>query len=466
MRAFADKDFLLTNETAKTLYHNYAADMPIIDYHCHVNPKEIAKDRRFNNITELWLNGDHYKWRLMRANGEDEKNITGDGSDYDKFMAFAKTLPKAIGNPVYHWAHLELQRYFNCNLTINSENADKIWEICSKRLADSDMSVRGIIKQSNVDVIVTTDDPVDTLQWHKQIADDKSFKTKVLPGIRPDKAVNIDKPGFIEYIKTLADAANTQIKSLGDLFNALTNRFDFFENMGCITSDHGLDYVPFAQNSEDAAPAIFIKALRGEALSSIEIEQYKTALMLFFGRRFAARGWTMQLHYGALRSINPPMFNSLGPDTGFDAISTYDCSSNIASLLAALQKTNELPKVILYSLNPNDDAMLVTIAGCFPGKDIISKTQHGSAWWFNDTKQGMEAQITALASRGLLGGFIGMLTDSRSFVSYTRHEYFRRILCNLIGQWVSAGEYPNDIELLGSIVQDISHNNVKKYIGF
>ena len=466
MKAFICKDFLLTNDTAKTLYHDYAKNMPIIDYHCHVNPKEIAQDRRFENITQLWLEGDHYKWRLIRANGEEEKYVTGDGSDFDKFMAFAKALQKSIGNPVYQWAHLELQRYFDCELVLTPETAKEIWNICNKKLAHENMSVRGIIEMSKVDVIVTTDDPVDSLQWHKALAEDKSFKTRVLPGIRPDKAVNIDKPGFAEYIGVLSDVVGLQIKSLDDLFSALSDRLDFYQEMGCITSDHGLDYVPFVDNAKADAPRIFLKGMRGETLSKHEADQYKTALLLFFGRQFAKRGWVMQFHYGALRSINPPMLKKLGPDTGYDAISTLECSENIAAILAALSETNELPKVILYSLNPNDDPMLVTIANCFPGSGIVTKVQHGSAWWFNDTKQGMESQLTNLASRGFLGGFIGMLTDSRSFTSYTRHEYFRRILCNLLGEWVENGEYPNDIKFLGGVVKDISYNNVKDYIGF
>jgi len=466
MKIFAGKDFLLTNETAKTLYHDYAALMPVIDYHCHVNPEEIARNRRFENISQVWLGGDHYKWRLIRANGEDEKYVTGGGSDYEKFMAFARALPKAIGNPVYHWTHLELQRYFDCNLALSPDTADEIWHHCNKRLADEDMSVRGIIAKSRVEVIATTDDPVDSLEWHKAIAADKSFKTKVLPAFRPDKAVNIEKPEFTEYIQKLADVINVPIKALGHLKGALTIRLDFFNSMGCLAADHGLDYVPFAESAEAAAPAIFEKAMNGAALSDIEVEQYKTAMLLFFGREYAKRGWVMQLHYGAQRNVNKAMSQKLGPDTGYDAISGFECSRGIAGLLCGLEETGELPKTILYSLNPNDDAILETIAGCFSGGGIVSKVQHGSAWWFNDTKPGMEAQLTNLASRGLLGGFIGMLTDSRSFLSYTRHEYFRRILCNLIGGWVENGEYPNNIKALGEMARDISYSNTARYFGF
>ncbi|MCL2699366.1 MAG: glucuronate isomerase [Defluviitaleaceae bacterium] len=467
MKAFADKDFLLNSETAKTLYHDHAASMPIIDYHCHVNPKEIAEDRRFANLAQVWLGGDHYKWRLIRANGEDEKLVTGtESGDYEKFMAFVRALPKAIGNPVYHWAHLELQRYFDCDLPLTPDTADEIWELCNKRLTDADMSVRGLITQSRVEVIATTDDPADSLEWHKAIAEDKSFNTKVLPTLRPDKAINIDKPGFAEYIRGLEKIAGIPVKTLDDLFAVFENRLDFFAGMGCLVSDHGLDYVPYADNAEAAAPAILEKAMNGTGLSALEAEQYKTAMLLFLGRQYAKRGWVMQYHYGAQRNLNTAMFKKLGPDTGYDAISSYECGGKIAAMLNLLAQTDELPKTILYSLNPNDDAMLATIAGCFPGGGIAAKVQHGSAWWFNDTKPGMEAQIINLANKGLLGCFVGMLTDSRSFLSYTRHEYFRRILCNVIGSWVENGEYPNDIKTLGEMVKDISYNNTVKYFGF
>ena len=463
VRDFICKDFLLKSDIAKKLYHDYAAKMPVIDYHCHVSPEEIAKDRRFSNITQLWLHGDHYKWRLMRAAGVDERFITGAASDYEKFKAFAKVLPKAIGNPVYHWAHLELQRYFDCDLALSDETADAIWDICDNKLSNGNMSVRSIIEKSNVELIITTDDPIDSLEWHKIIHEDIDFKAKILPGIRPDKAINIDKPGFADYIESLSDAAKISVKTFDDLLSALENRLEFFGNKGCITADHGLDYVPFAGNAEEAAPCVFGKALRGESLSLLEIEQYKTALLLFFARQYAKRGWVMQYHYGVLRNNNIKMFKEVGPDTGFDAISSRECSANIASMLATLDETNQLPKTILYSLNPNDNAMLTTIAGCFTEGGVVSKVQHGSAWWFNDTKQGMESHMTNFAEKSLLGGFIGMLTDSRSFLSYTRHEYFRRILCNLMGKWVEDGEYPRDIEMLGKIVNDVSYYNVKRY---
>ncbi|MCL2718252.1 MAG: glucuronate isomerase [Lachnospiraceae bacterium] len=492
MKKFMDNDFLLNNETAKTLYHDFAKQMPVIDYHCHINPQEIAANRRYTNITQVWLEADHYKWRLMRANGEDEKYVTGNKitnlskasnevpapkindtslsnnttHDYEKFLAFAKIMPKAIGNPVYHWAHLELKRYFDCDLALSEQNAKEIWDICNQKLNSADMSVRGIIEKSKVEVIVTTDDPVDSLEWHKAIKDDPSFTAKVLPGFRPDKAVNIEKADFGDYIKQLSAVCQMPINSIDDLFSALENRLDFFAQLGAVTADHGLDYIPYARNAENDTPVIFSKALAGTLLSDFEVQQYKTALLLFFGRQYAKRGFIMQLHYGALRNNNQQKMALTGPDSGYDAISSFECSHNIAAFLNELEKTNELPKTILYSLNPNDDAMLQTIAACFPGQGILGKVQQGSAWWFNDTKPGMEAQLTNLASRGLLGGFVGMLTDSRSFLSYTRHEYFRRILCNMVGLWAEKGECPNDIEVLGKLVSDVSYNNVKAYFGF
>jgi len=469
MQSFMNEEFLLRTPTAKTLYHTYAAQMPVIDYHCHVSPKEIAEDKRFDNIAQLWLGGDHYKWRLVRANGEDERVVTGDASDYEKFQAFARALPKAIGNPVYHWTHLELKRYFGCDLTLSPETADEIWKTCNAKLAAGGFSAREIITRSNVKAIATTDDPADTLEDHKKIAKDESFATKVLPAFRPDRAVDIEKPDFRDYVKKLGAVANVKIETLDDLFTALKNRIDFFDSMGCRAADHGLDdYIPFMEEATAAyAAKAFTRVMKGEALTNLDYDAYKTVLLIFFGKEYAKRGWVMQLHYGALRNNNSA-FKNLGPNTGFDAFGKgfIDSGKNILRLLNTLESTRELPKTVLYSLNPNDDVMLVSIAGCFPGSGIIGKVQHGSAWWFNDSIPGMEAQLTSLASRGLLGGFIGMLTDSRSFLSYTRHEYFRRILCNLLGKWVENGEYPSDMKALGKMVQDISYNNTKNYFGF
>jgi len=466
MQAFMDKDFLLRNETAKTLYHDCAAKMPIIDYHCHVNPAEIMQNRRFENITQAWLGGDHYKWRLMRAMGVDERYITGDAPDREKFQMFAQTLPKCIGNPVYHWAHLELRRFFGCDLVINGENAQQIWELTGKKLQENTFSVRGLISTSNVQAIGTTDDPLDDLRWHKDLQDDPTSKVIISPTIRPDKAINIDKPGFVGYIAKLGELTGKKIAALDDLKRALLERIAFFGEMGCRASDHGLDYVVYRPADEQAVAAIFQKGLAGDPVSEVEAEFFKTDLMLFFGREFARLGWVMQLHYGALRNNNAAMFDRLGPDTGFDAISTRECSRGVAGFLNALETEGMLPKTILYSLNPGDNAMLVSVMGCFQGAGVAGKIQHGSAWWFNDTKPGMEQQLINLANLGVLGTFVGMLTDSRSFLSYTRHEYFRRILCNLLGEMAEAGEYPMDIEALGEIVQDISYRNAARYFGY
>ncbi|MDR0468990.1 MAG: glucuronate isomerase, partial [Peptococcaceae bacterium] len=450
MKAFLDDDFLLGSKTAKDLYHDYAAPLPIIDYHCHVSPMEIAQNRRFANITQIWLGSDHYKWRLIRANGEKEALITGTADDYDKFLAFARALPKAMGNPVYHWTHLELKRYFDCSLPLSPDTADEIWALCNRKLTKEGMSVKGIISQSQVTALATTDDPADTLEWHRAIAADSGFKTKVVPAFRPDKAVNIDRPGFAEYVLKLEAASGTAIQSFDSLLRALESRIAFFAESGCRAADHGLDYVPYIVDAETKAAAIFEKAMNGADLTTKEAEQYKTALMLFFGRQYARHDWVMQLHYGASRNVNTPMFAHLGPDTGYDAISGEICGNRIAPLLDALECTGELPKTLLFSLNANDDAMLDTIAGCFPGEGTASKVQRGSAWWYNDTKSGVESQLTGLASRGLLGSFVGMLTDSRCFLSYTRHEYFRRILCNIIGDWVEKGVFHGDIQIIKS----------------
>lgn len=466
MKQFMDKDFLLSNETAKTLYHDYAAKMPIIDYHCHINPAEIAENRQFKNITEVWLGGDHYKWRAMRSNGVDEKYITGDATDREKFQKWAETLPKAIGNPLYHWTHLELRKYFGYEGVLNGETAEEVWNLCNEKLQSGNLNVRDIINMSDVKVICTTDDPVDNLEYHKQIAADSTCNVKVLPAWRPDKAVNIEKETFSAYIRHLAEVSEIAITNLESLFVALNIRLDFFHNMGCRASDHGLDYVLYNAASAEEVDAIFQKALAGETVSYDEMEKYKTALLVFLGEAYAKRGWVMQLHYGAIRDNNKDMFAKLGPDTGFDCINTRNCAEGTAAFLNALQVKGQLPKTIIYSLNPNDNASIGTIIGCFQGSEVAGKIQQGSAWWFNDTKQGMIDQMTSLANLSVLGNFVGMLTDSRSFLSYTRHDYFRRILCNLLGTWVENGEYPADMTTLGQIVSDISFNNTNKYFGF
>ena len=461
MKPFMDDDFLLSNETAKTLYHNYAKQVPIIDYHCHINPQEIAEDRQFDTITQVWLGGDHYKWRQMRTNGIDEKFITGDASDYEKFEKWAATLQKAIGNPLYHWSHLELQRYFDYKKPLSPATAEEVWDVCNKKLADPSMTVRNIIRQSNVETICTTDDPIDSLEWHKKIAEDETFEVKVLPAWRPDKAMNLEKPEYLDYLAKLETVSGVKIDSFATLCEALKVRMDFFASMGCLVSDHALEYVMYKPATAEEIEAIFAKRLAGTTPSTLEELQFKTAFMNFVGKEYHRLGWVMQLHYGTKRDNNVFRYNQLGPDTGYDCINTYSSSAEMAAFLNSLNATDQLPKTIIYSLNPVDNAAIGTVLGCFQDSSCVGKIQQGSAWWFNDHKTGMTEQMTSLANLSLLSNFVGMLTDSRSFLSYTRHEYFRRILCNLIGTWVENGEYPNDIEFLGKMVQDISYYNTK-----
>ena len=466
MKQFMDDNFLLQTEAAQQLYHNYAENMPILDYHCHINPQEIYEDRQFENITQVWLGGDHYKWRFMRSCGVDEKYITGDASDKEKFLKWAEVLGKAIGNPLFHWSHLELKKYFGYNGVLNKKTAEEVWELCNKKLAEPSMTVRNIIKQSNVTLICTTDDPVDSLEWHKKLAEDKSFDVQVLPAWRPDQAMNIEKVTYLDYMAQLEAAAGMKIAAFADLKKALCNRMDFFASMGCNVSDHALEYVMYAPATDDEIEAIFAKRLAGNGVSREEELKFKTAFMIFVGNEYARRNWVMQLHYGCKRDNNTPMFDRLGPDTGYDCINNYAPSSEMADYLNALNQKGNLPKTIIYSLNPNDNQAIGTILGCFQDSTAVAKIQQGSAWWFNDHKVGMQDQMTSLANLGNLSGFVGMLTDSRSFLSYTRHDYFRRILCNLIGGWVDNGEFPADYDTLEEIVKGICYNNAVAYFGF
>ncbi len=466
MQPFMNKDFLLQTETAKKLYHDYASQVPVIDYHCHINPQEIAEDKRFRSITELWLGGDHYKWRQMRSNGIEEKYITGDADDREKFRAWATTLQKAIGNPLYHWSHLELQRYFGIFEPLTEKNCDTIFDRCNEILSRPDMSARNIILRSNVTTVCTTDDPVDSLEWHRAIKADDSFKVQVLPAWRPDKAMYIEKPDYVDYLKKLETVSGIAINSFAALKDALKNRMDYFNANGCSVSDHGLPFVMYRPATDTEIESLFTKRLKGELLTLEEEFKFKTAFMLFVGKEYKRLNWVMQLHYGVKRDNNTRMFNKIGPDTGFDCINSSAPAAELADFLDALNITDELPKTILYSLNPIDNAAIGTIIGCFQDSSAIGKIQQGSAWWFNDHKTGMTEQMTSLANLGLLANFVGMLTDSRSFISYTRHEYFRRILCNLIGGWVENGEYPADFEILGQMVQDISYYNCKRYFNF
>lgn len=466
MKAFMDQDFLLSNPTSVKLYHEYAEVTPILDYHCHINPKEIAEDRKFDNITQVWLGGDHYKWRYMRSCGVEEKYITGDAGDKEKFLKWAEVLGKAIGNPLYHWSHLELQRYFDFHKPLNKNTAEEAWEVCNAALSRDDMSARNLIRRSNVTLVCTTDDPIDDLQYHKQIAEDSTFEIKVLPAFRPDKAMNLEKESYLDYLSQLEKASGISIKSFRDLKKALADRMDYFAKMGCTVSDHGLEYVMYEPGTQEQVEKIFAKRLAGELPSRGEELRFKTEFLLYVSREYAKRNWVLQLHYGVKRDNNVKQFKLLGPDTGYDCIQNKTSAAELADFLNALAVTDELPKTIIYSLNPTDNAYIGTILGCFQNSEVVAKIQQGSAWWFNDHKIGMQEQMASLASLGNLSGFVGMLTDSRSFLSYTRHEYFRRILCNYMGTLVENGEFPEDYEILGEIVKDISYYNAVRYFKF
>ncbi len=474
MKPFIDKDFLLETETAKHLFHDYSEKQPLVDYHCHISPQEIYENRRFKNLTQVWLGGknpdgsyfgDHYKWRLMRSGGVSEEYVTGEKPDYDRYFKFVEALQMAIGNPMVHWCNLELRQFFGIEKPLTPENAKEIWDICEDKLQnDPGLTVRGIIKKANVAMIGTTDDPVDSLEWHEKIAADPSFDVKVCPSFRPDKAINISKPGFAEYIAKLAGSVGKDTLATADeVMAALVERLEFFAKMGCRASDHGLDYVPFRPATAEEVNAVYQKAMAGETLSVEEAEKYQTAVLLCLGKNYHRLGIAMQLHYSCLRNANARMHRLLGPDTGFDMIAQNTCGGAIAALLSALDENAECPKTIIYSLNPADNEQIGTLIGCFQSDEVPGKIQHGSAWWFNDTKSGMEAQMKSLANLGLLGNFVGMLTDSRSFLSYARHDYFRRILCNLVGNWVENGEYPNIEKYLKQIVEGVSYANAARY---
>ena len=474
MKEFMNKDFILDTPTAQHLYHDYAAKMPLADYHCHLNPQEIFEDRRFNNLAEVWLGGqnpdgsfagDHYKWRVMRSNGVTEEYVTGMVDPFEKFMKFVEALEMAIGNTMYHWCHLELQQFFGVTEPLTTESAKRIWDHCNDLLRnDPDMSARGLIRKANVAFIGTTDDPIDSLEWHEKIAADPTIEVVVGPSYRPDKAVNIHKAGWHEYMAALAKSVGKEsLPTMQDVLDALVERLEHFKAHGCKASDHGLDYVPFVNYTVEQADAVYQKALKGEKLTVEEVEGYQTVILLCLGKAYHRMNIAMQLHYSCLRNNNQRIFKLQGGDTGVDAIAQNTCGGNISQLLSALDETGACPKTILYSLNPADNAQLGTLIGCFQGPEVPGKIQHGSAWWFNDHKVGMEEQMKSLASLGLLGNFIGMLTDSRSFLSYARHDYFRRIMCNLIGNWVENGEYPNIDASLKKIVEGISFNNAKRY---
>ncbi|WP_143316757.1 glucuronate isomerase [Clostridium sp. HBUAS56017] len=463
MKEFMGEDFLLSNETANTLYNKYAKDMPIFDYHCHLIPEQIAKDIKYNNITEIWLYGDHYKWRAMRSYGVDEKYITGDSTDFEKFKAFASVMPYLIGNPIYHWSHLELRRYFGVTEVLSEKNAEEIWNKCNEVIKSAGFTAKSIIMKSNVKYIGTTDDPADSLEFHQEIAKDRDFTCEVRPAWRPDKVVKIGSEGFAEYIKVLGSTENTTITSYSELLEVLKERLQFFVDNGCTITDHAMDRVYFRETTEEEVDAILKKALGGQTLTQDEIEKYNTLTMIKLTEMYHSHGMVLQLHIGAMRNNNSRMFKKLGPDVGFDSIDDGEVAKPLSRFLDALESEDKLPKTILYCLNPKDNEVLATMLGNFQGGGIAGKIQFGSGWWFLDQKDGMVKQMTALSQLGLISKFVGMLTDSRSFLSYTRHEYFRRILCNYLGGLVENGEYPADMEILGKVVQDICYNNAAVY---
>jgi len=464
MKSFIHDDFLLHSEVAKKLYHEHAKTMPIIDYHCHLDPKEIYEDKKFNNLFDAWLSGDHYKWRLMRANGITEDYITGNKPDYEKFLKWAEVVPNLVGNPLYHWTHFELKRFFNIDKLLSPKTAEAIYEEVNQKLET--LTARKLIDMSNVDVICTTDDPTDTLEWHEKLDKDQTFKTKVLPAFRPDKAINIELSWFQEWVLKLSKVVGYSLSNLELFKKALTERIDFFHEKGCLLSDHALDVVMYEKATPEEVAAIYEKAIQHEELSSREIRKYKGYMLVFFGTEYNKRGWVQQYHIGALRNLSERMLKNLGPDTGFDGINDGLIARPLSHLLDALDSTGELPKTVLYTLNPRDFEVAITMMAAFQGGGIPGKIQFGSAWWFLDTIDGMTKQIKALGNNGLLSKFVGMLTDSRSFLSYPRHEYFRRLLCNIIGEQVTLGYYPEDYDLLGKMVENISYTNAKTYFNF
>ncbi len=463
--AFLPEDYLLGNDWARRLYFDHAVSQGIVDYHCHLPPAEIASNRSFENLSQIWLAGDHYKWRAMRANGVSEDRITGGASDYEKFLVFARTVPQLVRNPLHHWSHLELRRYFDIDLLINEANAPAIWEQANAKLATPELSVRGILKKFKVAAVCTTDDPVDDLAHHLAIAK-SGLPTRVYPAFRPDKALGVRQPeAFKSWCNQLSASANIEVKDLASFLDALKQRHDFFHSVGGRLSDHGMDCVPFEECAESEAAAIFAQALAGVAATPQQWAKFATHMMLFFGRLDAARGWTKQLHLGALRNNNSRLLGKLGADAGVDSIGDFPQAATLSRYLDTLDAEGSLPRIVLYNLNPADNYVFATMCGNFQDGAIAGKLQFGSGWWFLDQKEAMEWQINALSQLGLLSRFVGMLTDSRSFLSYVRHEYFRRILCNLIGGDVEAGLIPADEKALGELVENICFNNAAGFFG-
>lgn len=470
MKKFMDKDFLLTTETAKKLYHEHAEKMPIIDYHCHLQPKEIFEDKKFRNLTEAWLGagdryGDHYKWRSLRARGYNEDSISGPWDDREKFNQFVESMPYFVGNPLYHWSHLEMQRYFGINDIITPKNADKIWTEANKKLET--LTAREMMYKFHVDTVCTTDDPVDTLEWHEKMNGDKTLKVNVRPAFRPDKAINCELSWFADWVRQLAGVVGFEIKTLNDLTKALAMRIEFFHKMGSRLSDHALDVVHFKKATYEEANAVFIKAMAQGEISVEEQDMYKGYVLVFLAKEYYKHGWVQQYHIGALRNNSKKMLNAIGPDTGFDAIEDEVYMAKLSGLLAAQDETDELPKTILYCLNPRDNYALTVLAGCFQKEGIKSRVQVGTAWWFLDQLDGMKQNLETQMQVALLSQSVGMLTDSRSFLAYPRHEYYRRLLCEMLGNLVESGQYPEEeMETLGKIVEDICYNNAKEFFGF
>ncbi|MCL1936689.1 MAG: glucuronate isomerase [Defluviitaleaceae bacterium] len=467
MKKFLDDDFLLTGETAKILYHEYAKDMPIVDFHNHLNAKEIYENKKFDNITELWLSSDHYKWRALRTLGFSENLVTGDGSAKDKFMSWAITLPYLIGNPLFHWSHLELKRYFGIDDILNEKTAEDIFEKCNEMLQKEQYKVIPLLEMQKVRVLCTTDDPIDSLKYHNLIKKDETIQIEVLPSFRPDKVINIDEKGFNEWVDKLSDIAGFKIEKLDELLQALEIRIKFFEESGCKTADNGIDNFVFENSTFEEAENVFLKIRNNDIhITKNEIIKYKSYILLYLAKSYHKRNWVMQLHIGALRENNTRMVKELGPNSGYDSIGNSINVVKLSNFLNALDIKNELPKTIIYNINPSDNHKIVTLMQCFQDGIIPGKIQFGSGWWFMDTKDGITNQIKDLAANGVVSKFVGMLTDSRSFLSFPRHEYFRRIICNIFGEYVESGEYPNDIEFLGNIIKNICFYNSMEYFGF
>ena len=464
-KTFITDDFLLNNKYARELYHNYAKQMPIIDYHCHLSPKDIAEDRIFKNISEVWIHGDHYKWRAMRTFGIDEKHITGNSDDKEKFKKWAKTVPYTLRNPLFHWTHLELQRYFELDELLSPENAEEIYKKASDKLNTQEYSCQNLLKKMNVEVVCTTEDPIDNLEYH-QIHAKSDSTIKMSTSFRPDKSILIEDNSYNEYINSLEKVSGITIDSYQELQKALKSRIQYFDDNGCRLSDHGLSYISFVPFTEKEVAAIFQKRKENKDLSLLEVEKFKSAISLFLAETYHEFGWVQQLHLGALRNNNQRMLEKLGPDTGWDSIADYSQAESLSNFLNTLDSKNKLTKTILYNLNPADNEVLATMIGNFNDGTVKGKVQFGSGWWFLDQKDGITKQINALSNMGLISTFIGMLTDSRSFLSYPRHEYFRRILCNIFGEEMENGELPKDTKWVGKIIQDISYNNAKEYFNF